>query len=395
MPSPLRILFLAAEASPLVKVGGLADVAGSLPAVLRDMGHDVRVVLPLHPSLRELTQGTSPITQFSLDTKTDAQTATVFQLKQSENNSHLYLIDGPPLRTADAVYHTSVEQDAPKFVFFSLAALELARAISWQPDIVHAHDWHSAAAVYWLCTQGKHDPFFAHTASLITVHNLPYLGVGAGNTLEQYGLAPSNHALLPDWARHAPLPLALAHADGITTVSPTYAAEIQTPQFGCGLEHLLQFRTDHLWGILNALDTATWDPSRDQTLAARYDAHTLDRREQNKAALQRQLGLDMDSTVPLLGIVSRFDHQKGLDLALPALARWAEQGAQVVVVGTGDSELEQQYRDLVTRFPDRIAVTLKFDAQLATQIYGGADLLLMPSRYEPCGLSQMIAMRYG
>ncbi len=394
MSSPLRVLFLAAEASPLVKVGGLADVAGSLPAVLRELGNDVRVVLPLHPSLRELTHGATPIARFPIPTQFGAEEACAFQLTSKRFAAPLYLIDGPPLRGSDTVYHSYVEQDFSKYIFFSRAALELTRAIDWQPALVHANDWHTAAAIYWLQTAGRSDPFFAQVATLIAIHNLPYLGDGAANALAQYGFALSDHPRLPDWARDALLPLALAHADMITTVSPTYAAEIQTPEFGCGIEELLRSRADHVRGILNGLYPAAWDPSRDKSLVARFDATTLNRRARNKRALQQQFGL-VDSPAPLLGIVSRLDRQKGLDIALPALAQWTEHGGQTIVLGTGNPDLEQQYRELAARDPARVAVALKFDAQLANRIYGSADLLLMSSRYEPCGLSQMIAMRYG
>ncbi|MEW5718694.1 MAG: glycogen synthase [Chloroflexota bacterium] len=394
MSSPLRILFLAAEASPLVKVGGLADVAGSLPAVLRELGNDIRVVLPLHPSLRELTRDATPIARFPIPTQFGAEEACAFRLTSKRFAAPLYLIDGPPLRGSDTVYHSYVEQDFSKYIFFSRAALELARAIDWKPTVVHANDWHTAAAVYWVQTAGRSDPFFADVATLIAIHNLPYLGDGAANALAQYGFPPSNHPLLPDWARDALLPLALAHADMITAVSPTYAAEIQTPEFGCGVEQMIRARADHVRGILNGLDPVVWDPARDKSLGARFDATTLNRRARNKRALQKQFGL-AQSSAPLLGIVARLDHQKGLDIALPALASWADHGGQTIVLGTGNPDLEQHYRELAVRAPARSAVALKFDARLANQIYGGADLLLMPSRYEPCGLSQMIAMRYG
>jgi len=395
MPSPLRILFLTAEASPLLKVGGLADVAGSLPNALGALGNDVRVALPLHPSLREWAQGRSPIARFPITTSSAPEEARVFQRKLKGAASHLYLIDGPPLRTSDAVYHSSPEQDAPKFIFFSLAALELVRALDWKPEVVHANDWHTGGAVSWLHTHGKHDRFFADVATLIAIHNLPYLGAGAGEALRRYGLAPSDHPRLPDWARDAILPLALAHADMITTVSPTYAAEILTPEFGCGLEHFLQSRADHLCGILNGLDTETWDTTKDRTIAANFDWRNLEQRARNREFLQRKFGFSAHTRVPLLGIVSRLDYQKGLDLALPALAGWAERGGQAIVLGTGNPDLEDQYRGLSARYPGQVATVLEYNAALAARIYAGADLLLMPSRYEPCGLSQMIAMHYG
>jgi starch synthase len=388
-----RILFLIAEAAPLIKVGGLADVAQALPRELRALGHDVRVVLPLHPPLRELVGDDQPIATFQISARAGLQDARVYA-KPVERDV-IYLVDGPPLRAADAPYHSRPEEDAPKFVFFSRAALELARALGWKPDVVHANDWHAAAAIYWLQTKGKSDPFFAETGALITVHNLPYLGDNAGDALREYDLIPDDEPLLPDWARDAILPLALARADIITTVSPTYAAEIRTAQFGCGLEELLQARADRLRGILNGLDARRWDPARDAALAARFDVNRLERRRHNKAALQEELELKPQPDVPLVGVVSRLVHQKGCDIAAPALAQWAERGNQFVVLGRGDESLENQFRELSERFPDRAAAAIRFNAGLASRIYAGADMFLMPSRYEPCGLSQMIAMRYG
>jgi starch synthase len=278
--------------------------------------------------------------------------------------------------------------------------LELARALDWKPHLVHANDWHTGAAIYWLQTTGRSDPFFGPVATLITVHNLPYLGDGAGDALRGFDLLErgeentSPSAWLPEWARDAILPLALAYADIITTVSPSYAEEIRTPEFGCGLENLLQARRKRLHGILNGLDTKQLDPARDPALESSFDSSHLERRARNKQALQQQRNL-AQTRAPLLGVVSRLDYQKGLDLALPALARWVEEGGQVVVLGTGDPELEKQYRELSGRNPTQVAVALEYNAKLASRVYAGADLLLMPSRYEPCGLSQMIAMRYG
>jgi len=397
--SPLRILFLAAEAAPLIKVGGLADVAGSLPKSIRALGHDIRVALPLHPPLHDRVAGQEPVACFALNSASGSQEVKVFSLQW--DGVPFYLVDGSLLRVSDVIYHAQVEQDAPKFVFFSLAALELTRRLDWKPHLVHANDWHTGAAIYWLHMKGRDDSFFVDVSSLITVHSLHYLGDGAEEALRLFGLSPMpkvdspSLSLLPDWARDALLPLALTYADMIVAVSPTYAQEILTPDFSCGLESLLQARVDRLRGIINGLDTERWDPAHDTALEVRFDLNHLEKRARNKAALQRQFGFAPQTDTPLLGIVSRLDYQKGLDLALPALTRWIEEGGQVAVLGTGDQELERRYRELAERYPAQMAVVPGFHPELASRIYAGTDLFLMPSRSEPCGLSQLIAMRYG
>lgn len=238
------------------------------------------------------------------------------------------------------------------------------------------------------------DPFFRDTASLLTIHNLPYMGIGAGDALARFGI-PTDGPRIPDWARGAMLAVGIAHADEINTVSPTYAREILTSEFGCGLEGLLSSRRDRLSGILNGIDVTTWDPSTDPAIAHRFNAETTEIRAANKLALRRELGLDAAGSPPLLGAVSRLDHQKGFNVASPAIAEWLSSGGQFVLLGSGDAAIEASLSSLASKFPGRASIQLRFDAALARRIYAGADAFLIPSRYEPCGLTQMIAMRYG
>jgi starch synthase len=304
------------------------------------------------------------------------------------------LVGGTPIPRDGRVYGSGIDEDGPKFAFFARAALEMCRALGWKPDVVHAHDSHAAPAAAWLATAGAEDPFFRDTASLLTIHNLPYMGNGAGAALAEYGF-PVDGDGLPEWARGALLPVGIAHADEISTVSPTYAREILTPEFGCGLDGLLRARADRLSGILNGLDLLTWDPSRDPALARPFDASNLAARRENKTALLRELSLEGGSEAPLLAIVSRLDHQKGFDIAGAGLARWLESGGLVAALGTGDPAIEASLAGIAAAFPSRFAARFRFDAGLARRIYAGSDALLIPSRYEPCGLTQMIAMRYG
>jgi starch synthase len=387
----VRVLFLAAEAAPLVKVGGLGDVAGSLPRALAARGIDVRVAIPDSLPPEESRFVRRPVAEFPVDAAHGEERAAVSEAEA--DGFPFLLVGGAPIARSGRVYGKGIDEDAPKFAFFCRAALDLCRRIGWKPDLVHAHDSHAAPAAAWL-SRFSEDPFFAGTASIVTIHNLPYMGAGAGAALADYGI-PTDGEGLPDWARGAMLPVGIAHADEISTVSPTYAREILTPEFGCGLDGLLRRRADRLTGIVNGLDLTVWDPASDGALARRFDAARIDAREENREALRRELGLDADPEAPLVGIVSRLDHQKGFDVAAPALARWLASGGELAVLGTGDPAIEARFAELAASHPSRAAVRFRFDAELARRIYAGSDLFLIPSRYEPCGLTQMIAMRYG
>ena len=392
MPS-LKILFLAAEAAPLSKVGGLGDVAGSLPKALAALGHDVRVAIPFSGVIDRTRFRPVVVTRFQVPHRAGAQTATVSEVRRG--GVIFYLVAGPPIPKAKRVYGTSIAEDGPKFIFFSLAALGLCRALDWAPDILHANDSHTGVAVYWLATDGARAPFFRTTASVFTIHNLVYMNNHAAPYLRAYGLAPSDALMLPDWARDSLMGLGLAHADVLNTVSPGYAREILTPEYGYGLEGVLRARRQRLFGILNGIDVEAWDPKRDQNLKARYDAAHLSKRAVNKRALQLEAGLPPRPETPLVGVISRLDTQKGFDIAAPALPHLLADDVQLVLLGTGLPHLEAEFQALAEAFPDKARVYLRFDVRLAARIYAGADLLLVPSRYEPCGLTQMIAMRYG
>ncbi len=395
MAPSLRILFVASEYAPLAKVGGLGDMAGSLPKALRALGHDVRVALPHYSVIDNARYPARAAAHFQVESRSGPQWASAHEVEH--DGVPIYLISGPPIPPRPHLYG-GIGEDGPKFVFFSLAALELCRTLNWQPDVVHAHDWHAGTAPGWLGTHGRSDSFFEATASLFTIHNLPYSGAGAGPALWEYGLWPSPRMDLPEYQRWSPMALALTYADVINAVSPGYSREILTPEYGHGFEGLLQSRGDRLTGVLNGIDYATWNPATDGSLPANFDAASLAARAENKRALQAENGLQQRPDAFLVGMVSRLDWQKGLDLVGPAMRELLADGsghAQFVLLGTGDAGLEAEMAALARDFPGQAAVHLRFDAMEATRIYGGSDVFLMPSRYEPCGLSQMIALRYG
>jgi starch synthase len=394
MSQTINVLFLAAEAEPFIKVGGLGDVAGSLPRALRalsteDLKLDVRLVLPQHPAVK--AESLKPLGMFSL-----LRGGVEIQVEASEtvlNGMPVYLIGGEPIRANGSVYSLNSALDAEKYAFFSLAALELANHINWQPDVIHGNDWHTALSMYGSLTK-RWEEGARHVASVITLHNLPFMGPDASAIIESYGLKLAQTDL-PEWARVMPLPLGLWASDAIVAVSPTYGREILTPKYGCGLDEFLLSRGEAVSGILNGLDTASFDPAVDSALGSNFDMLSLEKRAGNKALLQERLGLPRDPETPLLATVSRMDAQKGIDMVFAALKMMKKSKWQAVILGTGDPKLEAEALKLQEALPDRVKVETRYDAGLARQIYAGSDMFLMPSRYEPCGLSQMISMRYG
>jgi starch synthase len=394
MAKPLYVLFLVAEAAPFIKVGGLGDVGGSLPPALQKSGgtaFDVRLAIPYHPGIILNGKKLKRLEDVYLPVKGKKLKATIHCTKHE--GVIVYLIGGEPVDTSLAVYQADPSLDGRKFTFFSLAALELTRQLDWAPDVVHANDWHTAPAITALKTRYSGDAFFQKTRTVITLHNLPYMG--DASCYKEFKLPFDKSGCLPEWACNRPLPLGLLHADRIVAVSPNYARGILSEAFGCGLQNFLAGRQSDVLGILNGLDYNIWDPETDARIDRNYSSRTIKLRQTNKLALLESVGLSPKPDTPLLGMVSRLDPQKGIDLAFDALYALKHLDWQFILVGTGDPVLENAARKLQADFPDRVWVVLRYDEAMAHQVYAGADMLLMPSRYEPCGLAQLIAMRYG
>ena len=384
---------LAAEAAPLVKVGGLGDVLGALPAALRERGHNVRVALPQYdiPQLKEIVYQSH--SSFRIPWAGDYESVSFSQW--GERGTRIYFIGGEPVARHASIYGPGIEVDGPRFVFYSLAALAAVKEIGFQPDIIHVHDSHPGAAIYWLALNRKMDAFWRNSATVLTIHNLPYQNNHAGAALAAAGLAPSDSGDLPEWARDSLMGLGIKYADAINAVSPGYAKEILTEEIGAGLHGVLRPREDRLCGIVNGLNNKSWNPETDTAIHTQFGISDPKGRIENKIVIQKVLGLP-ESNAPLLGVVSRLDHQKGFDLLVPAFEQLAsDANIQLIVLGTGDPEIEITLRELESRFPAQVSVSLRFDSDLARRIYAGCDLFVMPSRYEPCGIGQMIALRYG
>lgn len=397
----MKILFAATEAVPFCKTGGLADVIGALPKALRRKRHDVRVMLPKYKSIR--------VQEFGLKQTRDRvrvpvgehiETGEIWTTK-SDTGVPFYFIQhegyfGRPglYRSPDGDYPDNAE----RFIFFSRAVLEACKAIDFQPDVIHCHDWQTGMVAAFLKIQKQTDAFFQHTTSVFTIHNLAYQGIFGREAVLLAGLPWSEFTYdkLEYHGKLSFLKAGLAYSDMLTTVSPTYAKQIQSsPEFGVGMEGLLLHRSGDLAGILNGLDLDEWDPAQDPFLAKPFHVDALATRADCKTFLQHSLKLPHAPRAPMLGLVARLDSQKGIDLLADIVPDLAAEGAQIVVLGQGDDVLRQRLERLELQFPENFRLRSDFNEPLAHHIYGGIDIFLMPSRFEPCGLGQMIAMRYG
>jgi len=395
----MNILFVAAEVAPYVKTGGLADVAGALPAALRALGHDVRVVMPRYRALRERSLPVEgPIAASFLPVGERQEELRVW--RAADSRTPLYQLDIPAAFERAAIY--GEPDDQRRFILFCrgvMALLQQLREVEgWQPDVLHLNDWHAALVANYLKTYYAYT--FGHIATVFTIHNLAYQGQFSPATLAMAGLSEGGlmeNTMGPRIAGSFNcMARGIRFSDIVSTVSPTYAQEIRTAEYGERLDGLLRSRGDRVVGILNGIDTTVFDPATDKHLPEQFSADAPAGKTACKAELQHELGLSVSRDRPLLGIVSRLVEQKGLDLLYEALPWLLQQtDAQLVVLGSGQTQLEDAFRRLAQQFPDRIAAKIAFDAGLAQRIYAGSDAFLMPSRFEPCGLGQLIALRYG
>jgi len=395
---PLRILLISSEVEPFAKTGGLADVAGALPQALATLGHDVRVLMPKYRGVeRHGTLRTAvPRVRVPIGDRTTEGALLEGRLGRAVPVyflAHDHYYDRPALYgTGQGDYLDNCE----RFIFFCRGALEALRALGWTPHVIHANDWQSGLVPVYLETLYKDDPALGEVATLFTIHNLAYQGVFWHFDMPLTGLGWDlfTPAGLEFYGKLNFLKGGLVFADVLNTVSKTYAQEIQTAEFGCGLEGVLQYRRADLHGVVNGIDVAAWDPATDRDLTKPYSAEDLAGKAACKQALAQELGIDADGA-PIIGIVSRLAAQKGLDLVLAALPELVDAGFELALLGAGEPGLETAFGEAARASRGRIAIRTGFDNALARRIYAGSDMFLMPSRYEPCGLGQMISMRYG
>jgi starch synthase len=388
----MRLLHVATEIFPYVKVGGLADVLAALPAAQRALGADARVLLPGFPALLQGIPGLEPA---GATPDLMGLGPARFLLGRTGTGVPIYLLDCPALYDRPGGPYEESGDSHRKFGSLAWAAAALATAGDaggWRPDLVQAHDWQAGLVPLLLAQPGGPRP-----RTVMTIHNMAYQGLYPRTLLAELGLAPGcfNPGGVEFYGKINFLKAGIAYADRITTVSPTYAAEIQLPAGGAGLDGLLAQRSRDLTGILNGVDYHVWSPSSSPHLEIHYDAKLLSARKINKNLLQRAMGLDEVADTPLFAVVSRLAEQKGLDLVLENVAYLVQLNAQLLVLGTGAPELEAGFHAAALSHPGRVAVDLGFDEGLAHRILAGADVVMVPSRAEPCGLTQLYALRYG
>lgn len=391
----MKILFAVSEAYPLAKTGGLGDVGGSLPAALKEKGIDVRVIMPRYRTIpTELQDRIQQVTTFKVELSWRKIQCNLSRLLY--NDVCYYLIENEYYFNRETLY--GFEDDAERFALFSKAVLESATKLGdFQPDIIHCNDWHTALIPLMIKENYGGNPFYFDIKTLFTIHNLKHQGVFPTKVFEDV-LGLGGH--VSAWEKlefHGAInymKAALLSADYITTVSQTYADEILHPYFGEQLDGVLRVRTDNLCGILNGLDTKKYNPQDDPNIIVNYRS-SLCKKEENKKHLQELLHLPVHTDLPVIAVISRLVDQKGLDLLAHVLEEMLSLDLQMVVLGTGDRRYEEMFKYFAAKYPSKIAVQLTFDEVLAHKIYAGSDILLMPSLFEPCGLSQMIAMRYG
>lgn len=395
----MNVLFLAAEADPFAKVGGMGDFVGSLPAVLRRMGVDARLIMPGYGHIDHSRHSIRHL--FSFQVTVRRGTADVQVYTTVRDGVPVYFIQSWPYFGQEDSVYTVWEWDMPRFIFFNQllmgAIWEMGRRLDWVPDVLHVNDWHPGLLPF-LLHENQHTPLWQDMATLLTVHNLGYQGEYAGGWLWDAGVPGRHHPDLvyQDKADNM-LGIAIAYSDVVTTVSPRYAVEVQYPSMGFGLDGLMRARATDVHGIVNGIDTEQWNPATDAVIASNFDDTTfIEKRPPNKEQLQRENGLCVREDVLLIGLISRLVWQKGIDLALPALRQLlAEAGdVQFIALGTGEKHLERALGRLGADFSWKARCHLSYNGATARRIYAGCDLFLMPSHFEPCGTSQMIAMRY-
>ena len=394
------VLFVTSEMYPFSKSGGLGDVMGVLPLVLRDLGLDVTVLTPFYGRLFtsdfqiRLLKEQCPVGYPWPDVAADIYQADYFGVP-------VYFVDRPEYydrKNFYCTYHGDYFDNCERFIFFSRAALSWAGLLDAPPDIVHAHDWHSALIPAYLHFMRQVEPFWRQTKTVMTIHNLAFQGQYSARLFWGSGLpaAAWNMDGAEYYGSFNMLKAGIAYADAVTTVSPSYAQEILTPRFGFGLEGILRKRSDRLSGILNGVDYTIWDPGRDRFLVQTYDAEDLSGKQACKTSLLEQMGLDPEyAGRPVLGFIGRLRSQKGIDLLLQIIPELLQSGVGMIVLGEGDLEVENQLSYLVERYPGCISVCIGYTEEKSHQIMAGSDIFLMPSRYEPCGLTQLYSLRYG
>ena len=389
----MKVCFIAAEAAPFVKVGGLGDVIGSLPKALRELGVDARVILPLYSSIDRERFGLKYKAYQFVDLGWRHSSCGIFETEV--DGVPCYFVDNEQYFNRDSIYGQA--DDGERFAFFSKAALEILPALDFKPDVVNVNDWHTALSVIYLdVLKSREAEFYKDMKSVLSIHNIEFQG--RFNPYEMGNLFGLENKYFDALIYNGDVNLlkgAIQLADRVNTVSETYAREILDPYFSYGLDKILTVEQGKLRGILNGIDVDKFNPKTDPMIPVNYDLKTFEDKVQNKLAFQKEMDLEVNADIPLIGMVTRLTHQKGIDLILQASEEILKTGAQLVILGTGDAHYESALRSLEHYRHDRVRSILLFSNEMSAKIYAASDLFLMPSKTEPCGLSQLISMRYG
>jgi len=395
----MKVAFLASEAVPYAKTGGLADVVGSLPRYLGQLGVEVFLFLPFYQEVKKKNWPLRRAAEINLDWQGKPTIVPLWEYESPQ--LRVLFIQNDSYYFRDGLYGTASgdhPDNGERFAFYSLAALEAMRAVSFRPDIIHAHDWQAALSLAYLRYHYQKEPFFSKTRSLFTVHNLAYQGIFPAEIIGRIGLPRDVFRLeeMEFYGRVNFLKAGLVYSDAISTVSPTYSREIQEPENGCGLDGVLRQRASVVFGILNGIDTSSWNPEKDPLLPYHFSLEDMTGKKRCKEVLFRQFGFpSVDIDRPLVGLVTRLADQKGLDIVVSSLENLFSLGLRLVMLGQGDKKYQDLLAALQLEKRSHLGVKMAFDEALAHLIIAGSDLFLIPSRYEPCGLTQMYSLRYG
>ena len=391
----MKVLFAASEAHPFIKTGGLGDVMGALPQSLTELGVEARVVIPKYKNIKdELKQNLQFIKWFTVPVGWRNQYCGVFQYKYKD--VVYYFIDNEYYFNRDGIY--GYYDDGERFAFFNRAVLEFIKEIDWKPDIINCNDWQTGMVPVLLNLEYKNNEFYSNMKTVFSIHNLLFKGSFVPNVLPElfgYDYMPLTNGSVELNGSVSFLKGGINYSDQITTVSNTYAEEIKTQQYGEGLDGLLRCKSDFLKGIVNGIDYEEFDPEKDNLIFKNFTWDSISDKVENKLSLQKELGLPQRAETPMIGLISRLTHQKGCDLIVSIIDRLLQKDIQFVVLGTGDYWYEETFKNLQYRYPDKVSANIKFDNSLAHKIYAATDMFLMPSLFEPCGLGQLIALRYG
>lgn len=395
----MKVCFVSSECVPYVKTGGLADVSGSLPLALNELKTDIKIFIPLYKNIDRSKYNLVRLDELSGDTVNILNIVHSYDVFHTlhDNKIDTYFIDCPYYFSRDNVY-TSDEDENERYILFQHAVLKTLQKLHWTPDIIHCNDWQSSLIPSMIKLQYSWDSLFKSTKTLLSIHNIGYQGIFTPDSVVKAGFGESLFVLGGPFEYNGNsnfLKAGIYYSDTVSTVSPTYAEEIQTSEFGSGLDGVLRARGENVFGILNGIDTLDWNPETDKLIPVNYSIDTLENKYINKKELLKLSGLRIDDGVPVFGIVSRLAWQKGFELVVELLEKRISEDFKLVVLGAGEKKYEDFFLELMTDYPDKIKVFLEYNNRIAHLITAGSDFFFMPSRYEPCGLNQMYSLNYG